>query len=81
MVAHYNGIVSTLSPMTPEQLKRAEQRLLNPAPGSKCAAARDYGIDLTLLLRQLRFPPAERAEQMLRACRIAARLRGRALRK
>jgi hypothetical protein len=65
--------------MTPEQLKRAEERLLNPALGSKCAVAREYGIDLTLLLEQLRLTPAERAEQMMEVCEAADELRGRAL--
>jgi hypothetical protein len=37
-----------------------EQKLLDPKPGSKIAEARDYGIDLTLLVENLRLTPAER---------------------
>lgn len=37
-----------------------EEKLLNPKPGSKIAAARDYGIDLTLLVSNLRLTPEER---------------------
>ena len=37
-----------------------EERLLNPIPGSNIAAARDFGIDLTLLVENLRLTPAER---------------------
>ncbi|MFT3744958.1 MAG: hypothetical protein QM785_11785 [Pyrinomonadaceae bacterium] len=37
-----------------------EEKLLNPRPGSKIAAARDFGIDLTLLVENLRLTPAER---------------------
>lgn len=37
-----------------------EEKLLNPRPGSKIAAARDYGIDLTLLVSNLRLTPEER---------------------
>ncbi|MGH7785095.1 MAG: hypothetical protein ACREO5_14805 [Candidatus Binatia bacterium] len=37
-----------------------EEKLLNPRPGSKIAAARDYGIDLTLLVENLRLTPAQR---------------------
>lgn len=33
---------------------------MNPKPGSRIAKARDYGIDLTLLVENLRLSPAER---------------------
>lgn len=36
------------------------EKLLNPAPGSKIAEARDFGIDLTQLAENLRYTPAER---------------------
>ncbi len=39
------------------------EKLLNPAPGSKIAAARDFGIDLTLLVENLRLTPAERVKK------------------
>jgi hypothetical protein len=54
--------------------------LLNPEPGSRAAAARDFGLDLILLSEQLRLTPEERAWQMLELCRHAEQLRGRALR-
>lgn len=37
-----------------------EEKLLNPRPGSKIAAARDFGIDLTLLIENLRLTPTQR---------------------
>jgi hypothetical protein len=37
-----------------------EEKLLNPRPGSKIAAAQEYGIDLTQLVENLRLTPAER---------------------
>lgn len=40
-----------------------EERLLNPKPGSKIAAARDFGIDLTQLAENLRYTPAERIKR------------------
>jgi hypothetical protein len=40
--------------------RTVEERLLNPKPGSAIAAARDFGIDLTLLVENLRKSPAER---------------------
>ncbi|HXM46030.1 MAG TPA: hypothetical protein VN924_32655 [Bryobacteraceae bacterium] len=65
-----------LRALTPEELARAEARLLHPAPGSRIEAAQKFGIDLTLLIGQLRLTPAERVEQMLEACRIAESVRG-----
>ena len=48
MATDYNRVVRELAPLTPEELTRAERRLLNPAPFSRIAAAREFGIDLTL---------------------------------
>ena len=46
-------------------MKRSiEERLLNPKPGSKIAAAKEFGIDLTLLLRQLRLTPQQRLDEL-----------------
>ena len=41
-----------------------EEKLLNPKPGSKIAAAKEFGIDLTLLVRQLRLTPEERLKEL-----------------
>lgn len=65
-----------LRALTPEELARAEDRLLNPRPGSKIEAAKKFGVDLTLLLSNLRLSPAERAEQMLAVCQLAEQVRG-----
>ncbi|MEO5923758.1 MAG: hypothetical protein ABIR70_08040 [Bryobacteraceae bacterium] len=51
-----------LLPLTPEQFERARLRLMNPKPGSRIAAARDYGVDLTLLMEGLRKTPEQRAD-------------------
>lgn len=56
-----------LRPLTPEQFARAARRLRHPAPGSRIEAAQKYGIDLTLLIEQLRLTPAERLERLERA--------------
>ena len=37
-----------------------EENLLNPPPGSRIAAAKEFGIDLTLLIENLRLTPAQR---------------------
>jgi hypothetical protein len=41
-----------------------EEKLLNPRPGSKIAAAKEFGIDLTLIVRQLRLTPEERLKEL-----------------
>jgi hypothetical protein len=41
-------------------MRTPEEKLLNPRPGSKFAEARDYGIDLTLMVSNLRLSPEER---------------------
>ena len=64
--------------LPPERLARAEEWLRNPPPGSRAAAAREYGIDLTLLITQLRLTPAERAEKLQRAARVIDKVRGAA---
>ncbi len=46
-------------------MKRSiEEQLLNPKPGSKAAAAKEFGIDLTLLIGQLRLTPEERLNEL-----------------
>ncbi|MBX3288504.1 MAG: hypothetical protein KF855_04085 [Acidobacteria bacterium] len=37
-----------------------EEKLLDPRPGSRIAAARDFGIDMTQIVENLRLTPAER---------------------
>ena len=45
--------------MTPEEFARAAEKLQKPAPGSRIEMAQKYGIDLTLLIEQLRLTPEE----------------------
>jgi hypothetical protein len=70
-----------LLPLTPEQLRIAEDRLRNPAPGSRIEAAKKYGIDMSLLIEQLRLTPAERAEKMESASEAVEQMRGIARRR
>jgi hypothetical protein len=70
-----------LLPLTPEELLRAEEKLRHPAPGSRIEAARDYGIDLTLLISQLRRTPAERARKLQDAATALETVRGIARRR
>jgi hypothetical protein len=73
--------VKTLRPLTPQQLARAEARLLHPARGSRIEAAGKYGIDLTLLVEQLRLTPAERAKKLELASMALENVRGIARRR
>jgi len=65
-----------LRPLTREEFARAQERLLHPAPGSAIERARDYGIDLTLLVEQLRLTPAERVRKLESAATELEKLRG-----
>jgi hypothetical protein len=56
--------VEELRALTPEEFERAAERLRNPRPGTRIAAARDYGVDLTLLIEHLRLTPAERLKRL-----------------
>lgn len=38
--------------------------MLNPRPGSKIAEARDFGIDLTLIVENLRLTPEQRIKKL-----------------
>jgi hypothetical protein len=73
--------MKALRPLTPKQLARAEDCLLHPARGSRIEAARDHGIDLTLLVEQLRLTPAERARKLERASTVLDQVRGAARRR
>jgi hypothetical protein len=73
--------METLAAMTEEQLARAERRLLHPAPGSRIEAAKNYGVDLSLLVEQLRLTPAERARKLEAASTALERVRGAARRR
>jgi hypothetical protein len=70
-----------LLPLTPEQLRIAEERLRNPAPGSRIEAAKKYGIDMGLLIEQLRLTPAQRGEKMKSASEAVEQMRGIARRR
>jgi hypothetical protein len=53
-----------LPDLSPSQLALAEERLRHPRAGSRIAAAQHYGVDLSLLIENLRLTPAERVRRM-----------------
>jgi hypothetical protein len=50
--------------MSPEERERLIGMISNPPHGSKLAEAKEYGIDLTLLVRRLELSPTERLEEL-----------------
>jgi hypothetical protein len=64
-----------------DRLETSIERLRHPAPGSQTEAARDFGVDLNLLIANLRLTPAERVERMHAACVAAERIRAVARRR
>ncbi|HVG30871.1 MAG TPA: hypothetical protein VM864_14270 [Pyrinomonadaceae bacterium] len=55
--------------------RSVEEHLLNPPPGSAAARARDFGIDLTLLIERLKRTPEERLDDLQRVMRSLAEAR------
>lgn len=52
--------------------------MLNPAPDSAIEAARDFGIDLSLLIERLRMTPEERLRALQKAMIEFEQIRGAA---
>jgi len=55
-----------------------EERLINPPPGSALEAARNFGIDLSLLAERLRLSPEERLRDLHQVMRALEQIRGAA---
>ena len=51
-----------------DRLERSIDRLRHPTPGSRIEAERESGVDLDLLIANLRLTPAERVSKMHEAC-------------
>jgi hypothetical protein len=63
------------------RLENNIERLQHPEPGSRIEAARAFGVDLNLLIANLRLTPAERVDKMHAACVAAEQIRGIARRR
>lgn len=50
--------------MSPQEYNRLARLIANPPAGSKLASAKEFGIDLTLLVESLRLTPTERLEKL-----------------
>jgi len=51
--------------MTREKRNELIRLISSPPRGSKVAAAKDFGIDLTLLVRMLELTPTERLQKLV----------------
>jgi hypothetical protein len=60
--------------MTAEDQKRLYDLVMNPPPGSQIEAAKEYGVDLTLILENLAMTPNERVQAMTNALRLVEEL-------
>lgn len=60
--------------MSPELHRRLYELITYPPPGSEIAAAKEFGIDLTLNLRSLTMTPTERSRAMDDAVRLVEEL-------
>lgn len=56
-------------------MRTPEEKLLNPRPGSKIAEAVRYGLDLTLVVSNLRLTPQQRLENLQGAMESVEKLR------
>jgi hypothetical protein len=56
--------------MTAEEYNRLLALIHNPPPGSAIERAKEFGVDLTLTLENLRMTPQERVEHMAGALRL-----------
>lgn len=56
-------------------ISNVEEHLLNPPPGSAAARAREFGIDLTLLIQRLKRTPQERLDDLQRVMRSFEEIR------
>src|SRR5262249_28039093 len=70
------AIMRELRAWTEEEIRELQERIRTAPPGSKIDEAKKYGIDLTLVIQQLRLAPAERVRQMLELAESAERVRG-----
>jgi hypothetical protein len=55
-------------------MRTPEEKLLNPRPNSRIEAAKKFGIDLTLLVSQLRKTPQERIDDLQASMKFLAEL-------
>lgn len=53
-----------LRAMDKVEYTEAERRLIEPKPGTAAARARDYGVDLSLTVGNLRLTPEQRIRQL-----------------
>lgn len=61
---------------TPREIADLRERIRNAPPGSKFDQAKKFGIDLSLVVEQLKLSPSERVRGMLDLAESMERVRG-----
>lgn len=61
--------------MTPEQQKLGWELINDPPPGSKLAEAKEFGIDLTLLLSSLNLTVTQRLRNLYATATFLEKMR------
>jgi hypothetical protein len=74
-LGRYETIFLEIRNMTPEQRKLAYELISNPPPGSDLAAAKEYGIDLSLLVENLDLTVAERLRKLYKVAVFLQKVR------
>jgi hypothetical protein len=74
-LGRYETIFLEIINMTPEQRKLAYELISNPPPGSDLAAAKEYGIDLSLLVENLDLTVAERLRKLYKVAVFLQKVR------
>ena len=68
--------MDSLWQLTGSELARVIERLEHPTPGGKVEAAREFEVDLTLLVEQIKLSPVERTRRMHPLAQAAESVRG-----
>jgi hypothetical protein len=64
--------------LSEKRLEKIGELIRNPRPGSKIAAAKEFGIDLTLTFEQLKKTPQQRVDDQQSAMRSLEEFRRQA---
>jgi hypothetical protein len=73
--------VRELRAWTLDEIAELQERIRTAPPGSKIDEAKKFGIDLSLVVEQLKLSPAERVRRTMSLAESAERVRGLARKK
>ena len=76
LVRHYRVIWNRIQVRYTGTMGNPIQRLRSPRPGGAIAAARDFGVDLTLLIERLQRTPEQRLRDLQKIMQNLEAVRG-----